>query len=527
MFPSKAVRTSLSIMVSMAALCLAASAQICPARPAAGSVVQDPLALYSQSGVLTAGITMGSFLNQQGLIMYCFAYPAGSTEAPTLRLNPGDHLVLGLSNQIQTFFSSASAKPHAHQFAAAATDPDCNGSMTSFSTNIHFHGMNLPPKCHQDETIFTLINPGDPTFTYRVQIPANEPPGLYWYHPHAHGLTQPQVMGGASGALIVEGIEKIKPEVAGLTERVFVLRDQYQGSTLNTTINFVPPGTAAPIIDMAPSEKQFWRVANAEGETFVNLQVQINGKPQQLTIVALDGTPVKTDILANHISLPPAGRAEFIVRGPAAGQTGAFVTLGVPTGADGVSNPPALIANLVPTTGAAEGEKSGDKNAHKLPSANVESDATRFASLLAAPVNTQRNLYFSENLSDPNDIKYFITVQGQTPRLFEPDEPPAITTTQGSVEDWTIQNRAQEAHAFHIHQIHFVVIARDGVKLATPEALDTIEIPAWSGSSRYHSVTLRMDFRYPESVGTYVYHCHLLIHEDGGMMAKIQVNPAN
>jgi FtsP/CotA-like multicopper oxidase with cupredoxin domain len=523
MFSREPVRTSLFVAVSVAALCLAASSQICPARPAAGSVVQDPLALYSQNGVLSAGITMGSFLNQSGLIMYCFAYPQGSSEAPTLRLNPGDHLVLGLSNQIQTFFSSASAQPHVHSYAAAPVDPDCNGDMTSFSTNIHFHGMNLPPKCHQDETIFTLINPGDPTFTYRVQIPTDEPPGLYWYHPHAHGLTQTQIMGGASGALIVEGIEKIKPEVAGLTERVFVLRDQYQGSALNTTINFVPPGSAAPLIQMKPSEKQFWRVANAEGETFVSLQVQINGHPQKLTIVALDGTPVKTDLVTDHINLPPAGRAEFIVQGPAKGQTGTFVTLGVATGANGVSNPPALIANLVPTTGPRE----SDRNAHKLPSPTAEHEGTRFASLLSAPVTTQRSLYFSENLSDPNDIKYFITVEGQTPRLFEPSEPPAIITTQGSVEDWTIENLAQEAHAFHIHQVHFVVIARDGVKLAMPQVLDTVEIPAWSGKGHYHNVTLRLDFRDPESVGTYVYHCHLLIHEDGGMMAKIQVNPAN
>src|ERR1700684_337474 len=75
MFPREPVRASLFVAVSVAALCLAASSQICPARPAAGSVVQDPLALYSQNGVLTAGITMGSFLNQSGLIMYCFAYP--------------------------------------------------------------------------------------------------------------------------------------------------------------------------------------------------------------------------------------------------------------------------------------------------------------------------------------------------------------------------------------------------------------------------------------------------------------------
>jgi FtsP/CotA-like multicopper oxidase with cupredoxin domain len=513
------VRRSFLIVVFVAALCAALSAQVCPTRPTPGSTVQDPLAVYSQNGVLNAGITVGSFLNQYGLIMYCLAYPQGNTEAPTLRVNPGDQLILGLNNQIQTFFSSASSQQHLHSAMAAPTHSDCNGEMTSSSTNVHFHGMNVPPKCHQDETIFTLINPGDPVFTYRVQIPKNEPPGLYWYHPHPHGLTQTQIMGGASGALIVEGIEKIKPEVAGLTERVFVLRDQYQGNALDTTINFVPSGSPAPVIDMQPSEKQFWRVANAEGETFVSLQVQINGQPQKVRVVALDGTPLKTDLVTDRINLPPAGRAEFIVQGPAAGQTGAFVTLGVNTGKYGVSNPPATIANIVPTTAA--------KASHKIPAATTESEVTRFAGLLNATPTAQRGLYFSEDLTDINDIKYYITVDGQTPQVFEPTEPPAIVTTQGAIEDWTIENQAEEEHAFHIHQVHFLVIARDKVKLATPEILDTVAIPAWSGTGRYHSVTIRLDFRDPQSVGTYVYHCHILAHEDGGMMAKIQVNPAN
>jgi FtsP/CotA-like multicopper oxidase with cupredoxin domain len=147
--------------------------------------------------------------------------------------------------------------------------------------------------------------------------------------------------------------------------------------------------------------------------------------------------------------------------------------------------------------------------------------------LLNATATTQRGLYFSENLTDINNIEYYITVDGQTPQVFEPGEPPAIVTTQGAVEDWTIENQAEEVHAFHIHQVHFIVVARDKVKLATPEVLDTVQIPAWTGTGPYHSVTIRLDFRDPESVGTFVYHCHIAAHEDGGMMAKIQVKPSN
>jgi hypothetical protein len=93
------------------------------------------------------------------------------------------------------------------------------------STNLHFHGLNASPACHQDEVIHTLIQPSQ-SFDYQVQIPPDEPPGLYWYHPHPHGFSAGQVRGGATGALIVEGIESLIPSLAGLPQRTWVLRDQ-------------------------------------------------------------------------------------------------------------------------------------------------------------------------------------------------------------------------------------------------------------------------------------------------------------
>ena len=152
----------------------------------------------------------------------------------------------------------------------------------------------------------------------------------------------------------------------------------------------------------------------------------------------------------------------------------------------------------------------------------------RFADLATQPANTIRQLYFSEDLSDKDHPKFYVTVKGQKPMLFDPNEPPAIVTKQGAVEDWIIQNRSQEIHAFHIHQIHFMLLAQNGVALDSPTVQDTVLVDPWDGkSSTYPSVKVRMDFRYPESVGTFLYHCHLVDHEDGGMMAKIEVDPAN
>jgi FtsP/CotA-like multicopper oxidase with cupredoxin domain len=103
---------------------------------------------------------------------------------------------------------------------------------------------------------------------------------------------------------------------------------------------------------------------------------------------------------------------------------------------------------------------------------------------------------------------------------------PNIVTHEGDVEDWVIENRTQELHAFHIHQIHFVLMEWFGVPVSEPFLRDTINVPFWDGkSSVYPSVKLRMDFRDANSVGTFIYHCHLLEHEDGGMMGVIRVEP--
>jgi FtsP/CotA-like multicopper oxidase with cupredoxin domain len=164
-----------------------------------------------------------------------------------------------------------------------------------------------------------------------------------------------------------------------------------------------------------------------------------------------------------------------------------------------------------------------------MPGNSAAAPSARFARLSECQPTAHRKLYFSEVLSDPSDpnspTNFYITVDGQTPVLFSPDNPPAIETTQGAVEDWTIENRALENHEFHIHQIHFLVLEQNGVRVPDGQFLDTVQVPYWSGSGPYPSVKLRMDFR-GQTVGDFVYHCHILGHEDSGMMAIIRVTAA-
>ena len=204
-----------------------------------------------------------------------------------------------------------------------------------------------------------------------------------------------------------------------------------------------------------------------------------------------------------------------------AGQSATFLTNGFDSGPVGNPNPVQILANIVGTANA----KVPHPAAHPV---KPPTEPQRFAGLATQIPTATRSLYFSEQTIGSNGpTQYFITVKGQRPKVFSMDDPPAIVTNTGAVEDWTVENHAGEAHAFHIHQIHFLVMEINGVPVQSSDVQDTITIPTWDGHSAYPSVKLRMDFRDPNIAGTFVYHCHILDHEDGGMMAKIQVNPAN
>jgi FtsP/CotA-like multicopper oxidase with cupredoxin domain len=548
-------------------------------RPAPSAIVSEPPEIRSHDGVLKADLTFLDFTASDGQEEYCYLSKNGE-RAPTLRVKPGDLLILRLRNELtkplQSAGKSTAAQAPPSSAINAPTDsmpmpvesPCAGATMTSLSTNLHFHGLTVPPVCHEDDVLNTMVQPGAAAFEYRFRIPADEAPGLYWYHPHVHGYTNPQVLGGASGALVVEGIERANSLIAGLPERLFVIRDQNllnpdaqpiqsgnvpppivlrdpEGDILNTgtgggkpakdlSINFIPvpfPIYPPAQILVRPSERQFWRVLNASAITYLDLQILADNAAQPLGVVALDGIPINEDgragnrlIWQSHILLPPAGRAEFIFKGLPVGVHASFVTRTVDTGPAGENDPTRPLASIVVSDAAPEpGSRLNSSPEPLPPSTSVWlGDVT--------PVRT-RKLYFSEVPQDPKNPNsptvFMLTVEGQTPKPYDPhSQQPNIVVQQGDVEDWIIENRTHELHAFHIHQIHFMLIDWNGVPIDEPFLRDTVNVAYWDGKSpQYPSVRLRMDFRDPNIVGTFVYHCHLLEHEDGGMMGTILVKP--
>jgi FtsP/CotA-like multicopper oxidase with cupredoxin domain len=544
-----------------------AAADPCP-RPLPGSAVPEPPDLRSRNGALQLDLTVRNGKEPDGSTRYCYLLADG-TQSPTLRVHPGDLLVLRLHNRLIDLGDAPAAggAPHVHAPSAATGDPCRSGAMTAVSTNLHFHGLTVPPRCHQDEVIRTSIQPENEAFEYRFRIPPGEPPGLYWYHPHIHGFSSLQVQGGASGALIVEGLERANPAVAGLPERVLVIRDQpllnpaappsksepvvprllidRDGDAANNgtgfgkpakdlSVNFVPvpyPDYPPASMRMQPGERQLWRVLNASAVTYLNLALLFGRAPQPLGIVAIDGVPINRAGPAvravesrDHIGLPPGARVEFIVEGPPAGAAGLLVSRTVDTGQGGENDPNRTLATVTASSDAPEPRSRLPAGTQPLPA------PVRPWLGSVAPVRVRR-LYFSEKLADPANpnsaTEFYITVDGEEPRPFDPAAGvPNIVVRQGDVEDWIIENRSTELHAFHIHQIHFLLLEWSGIPVDEPFLRDTVNVPYFNGRTlQYPSVRLRMDFRDPDTVGTFVYHCHLLEHEDGGMMGTVRVEP--
>jgi FtsP/CotA-like multicopper oxidase with cupredoxin domain len=520
---------------------------VCP-RPPVGSEVQRPPDLFSQNGVLKLSLNYFTSVDDAGRTLFCFVTAEGQ-ESPTLHVNPGDKIEIHLTNQVpNTPLGMMVMQTNASTQCGAAT-------MTAASVNMHFHGLNTSPKCHSDEVVHTLVNSGE-TFDYTIKIPANEPPGLYWYHPHVHGISSPAVQGGATGLIEVEGIANLQPAVAGLPERYLVIRDEQRIGDLHlkshlkpipnwdVSLNYVTvpfPDYPPPIIKMQRGTQEFWRVANTSANTIIDLQVKYDGVPQDLQIVAFDGVPTGSQngtrqgniVTQKDILLPTAGRVEFIVTAPSAQvQNAVLETESIDGGPAADSNPTRPLAMIVTADGPSRLPRTAERNGPP----NVQ----RFEKLTDAKITARRHLFFieipsvtkkggaGESKHEPvaEPVKFYIAVEGQQLHLFDPNNPPDITTTRGAVEEWTIENRSPEVHEFHMHQIHFLVqeVNHQPIPLDQQQFYDTFQVPFYDGKGHFPSIKVLMDFR-GAVVGDFVYHCHILDHEDGGMMAIIRVLP--
>ena len=459
--------------------------------------LSNPPELRAQNHILS--LTLRAAMHSDGKNSFFFN---GQPNPPTLRLSPGDQLRITYVNDLP-----------------AKASESCAITPCMDMTNLHFHGLTVSPDAPQDDVLDMMAAPGK-TLHYTVQIPKEHPPGLYWYHTHPHGESHRQVLDGMSGALVIEGIQSYFSPLAGLPERVLVVRgrsiknDPHSGD-LQQRVDLISPscggeheepeevftvnGSLRPQIKIAPGERQFWRVVNASADRYVDLQLE----GQWFEIVAMDGMPIARNDphhatrMADHVLLPPAGRVEAIVTGPAATKSARLVSRCVDTGPQGDPNPAMILADIVP--------QSASQATPKISQSSLKS----YVKSLDLTAEEKAPPRFTAIFTEDKDGFY---INGEK---FAPNAAPMVHAQIGTFQHWKIVNASGELHPMHIHQVHFLPYAENDRPIADPLWMDTVNVPVGG------SVDVIMDFTDPVIRGMSVFHCHLLNHEDKGMMAKV------
>lgn len=453
--------------LSAALLALAGCAGQSAHEPASPALRHNPEFSYDASGVTNATLTAAEQSVSVGNERYVSLVFNGDYDSPLIRTRPGGTMALRLDNRMDEV------------------------------TNLHFHGMQVSP-LDEGDNIFRMTQPHQ-VGVYNVKLPANHSPGAYWYHSHFHGGSQRQVSAGIAGPILVDGMLDPFPELKGIQERVLVLRNFQKtltGKVASEIITSAPSirtinGQEVPTIDIRPGETQLWHFINIAANQY--FRIRING--QSMQILSRDGNTVTRRVDDDQVLIGPSARFSVLVVGPPAG-THAIEMGEANTGPAGDSYPATQLAIL---------RSSGEPVAtRQITSAYPPAeDFTRVA------VNQTRQFAFQDSATDPNAF----LINGTR---FELDR---VNTTVklGDVEEWRLFNPSQELHQFHIHQVDFQVTEINGKKVQFSGYRDNVFIPATG------SITVRIPFRDPVILGKFVYHCHILEHEDGGMMQAIQV----
>ncbi|WP_299684409.1 multicopper oxidase family protein [uncultured Tateyamaria sp.] len=453
---------------------------------------------------------------------------AGSLPGPTLRIKPGDTFEWNLINRMVP-----------NGIPDGATKEEIAAFNQLEFTNVHTHGLQVSPKPGGDN-VYQQVGPGDPPQPYRYAVPGPEtgrpqPAGLYWYHPHRHGSTTHQAWQGLSGAIVVEGDIDQVPEIARAKERVIVMNALLvnpagevpramiapnAGFSPFTSIPSMPTdiiltlnGQLQPVIDIQPGEVQRWRMLAAAPHRFYWLDLEGHDFYQ----IAQDGIPFATPKPVKRILMAPGNRAEFLIKGS---QPGTYKLRAVEyeQGHPGGARPGWVIGTM---------EVGGEIKSDPVPTTLVEPPT-----MPDLPVVQKRTVTFKGEISgnlakgafvDGSDhggqhgtglppVQFYL--DGKVFALDRIDQ----HVVAGTVEEWTLVNEDVFQHPFHIHVNPFQVVKINGQPIYDDTWWDVIALPSKG------QITVRMYFR-PDVDGKTVYHCHILPHEDNGMMANMLICP--
>jgi FtsP/CotA-like multicopper oxidase with cupredoxin domain len=491
--PAVGLASGAAVLLLLAGAALAATSLRAPApkRPDCARrfppVIHDgfpePPMLFSHNGVLNttlrASVSPVKIAGHRLVTMnYNGLYPA-----PTLVFCPGDSVTIHLINDLPQ------------------------------DTNLHVHGLHVSPNANHDN-VFLNLRPGR-RFTYQYSIPQDQDPGFFWFHPHRHELVEDQLYAGMAGGIVVEG--GLDNRLANIPQRIMVIQNTelcdstgnsvpfgWSGSQPCSTPGRTVPASEAyikyspylvngainPVLHIRPGQLQRWRIVNANADAIVKLTLAY----QPVEVLAQDGNTLRRMRPAKVILISPGSRREILVRGA---RRGRYTMTALPF-AQYQGAKPRTQTLLTVVSG-------GRRAADKPPTGPLSSPLD----LRRMHVDRYRQIVFHEVVPPSGKTQYLVNGH-----LFDPNYVP-ITMKLNSVEQWTIVNTDSEWHTFHIHQNPFQVISLNGRPPGYVSYEDTVGIPAFS------RVVIRM--RPTDFTGKFVFHCHMVFHEDNGMMMAVRV----
>jgi FtsP/CotA-like multicopper oxidase with cupredoxin domain len=491
----------------------------------------QPESIHSENGVLNADLVVkyaDVTLNDKVVRLRTYN---GTLFGPSFVIQPGDVMKIRNLNRL----------PENHDGDHAETEADGYVAPHGFNTiNLHTHGLNVDPEGNSDNVLL-LIEPGY-FVPFEFAIPDDHPTGLFWYHPHRHGATAVHLGSAMAGNIIITGDGDLGaiPEIAAAKELEMIFSeiplaqvddhyevpdqplDIFNAVTEIFSINglavheiervspFGAPWTAAkkqqelPEIRISPGEVQRWKMTHAGIDQFLNLTIvsedESGGDTIPLHMVAYDGITLPEVDTEDAIFIAAANRAEFLVQGPSS--PGRYIFKSIPNEhQDPLEIPLAVVI--------VEGEPMD----MALPNA-LNPPVDRLPDIADDEITRRRVISF-DVVDGPRSPVPDFKVNN---RFFDGDRVDQ-TMFLDTAEEWVLTTDLRMSHPFHIHVNWFQVTQINGVDVE-PRWQDTVAIPKGG------TVTIR--HRFQRFSGKIVLHCHILAHEDLGMMALLEIiDPKN
>ena len=403
----------------------------------------------------------------------------GTTPGPTWIVRPGDVITVNFTNQLGE------------------------------STNLHTHGFHVSPTLNSDN-VFIEVKQGE-TFTYQYTLAADHPAGPYWYHPHHHGMAADQVFAGLYGAIIVEDPTPIPVN----QERVMVVSDislQTDGNVAGANMMskmmgregdiLLLNGQIQPRYEAQQNALERWRIVNSCTSRYVKLSIP----GARVQLLGKDSGRFASPRAVTEFTLAPGNRADVLVQFGTSGVSLAYTTVPHPDsmgmmGSNSQTYTDYTLAQVTTGTSSAQSvgqipAQSGGPDLRR----KAVADARAFALSMPA-MGGMGGMGGGSGGFTINDQAFNMDVVNTSVKL-------------GTIEEWTIVNTTTMNHPFHLHVWPMQVLSIGETNVAEVEYQDVVDVPAQSQS------VVRIHF--DRFAGNAVYHCHILDHEDQGMMGIIE-----